>query len=129
VLFSFCYMALRQVLQLLELRVWSNDFKELEILVLRHELAMLRRRTSRPIIRPIDRLFLSAASRRLPRHLWHAFVVTPATLVRWHRRLIAKRWTYADRRGVVRFGAISGCSRSVWRARTRAGAISESSAN
>jgi putative transposase len=99
VLFSFCYMALRQVLQLLELRIWSNDFKELEILVLRHELAMLRRRTSRPIIRPIDRLFLSAASRRLPRHLWHAFVVTPATLVRWHRRLIAKRWTYADRRG------------------------------
>src|SRR5439155_7956779 len=84
VLFRFCYMALQQVLQLLELRIRSNDFKELEILVLRHELAMLRRRTSRPIIRPIDRLFLSAASRLLPRHLWHTFVVTPATLLRWH---------------------------------------------
>jgi hypothetical protein len=81
-----------------ELRIRSNDFKELEILVLRHELAMLRRRTSRPIIRPVDRLFLSAASRLLPRHIWHTFVVTPATLLRWHRRLIAKRWTYAGRR-------------------------------
>jgi putative transposase len=99
VLFSFCYMALRQALQLLVLRIRSNDFKELEILLLRHELAILRRRTSRPIIRPIDRLFLSAASRLLPRHLWHTFVVTPATLLGWHRRLIAKRWTYAGRRG------------------------------
>ena len=55
-LFSFCYMALSQVLQLLVLRIRSNDFKELEILVLRHELAILRRRTYRAIIRPIDRL-------------------------------------------------------------------------
>src|SRR5262245_51148460 len=78
--------------------VRSNDFKELEILVLRHELTMLRRRTSRPVIRPFDRLFLSAASRVLPRN-WHAFFVTPATLLRWHRRLIAKRWTYAGRHG------------------------------
>jgi transposase InsO family protein len=99
VLFSFCYMALRQVLQPLVLRIRSHEFKELEILVLRHELAILRRRTSRPVIRPIDRLFLRAASRLLPRRLGHAFLVTPATLLRWHRRLIAKRWTYAGRRG------------------------------
>jgi hypothetical protein len=57
VLFSVCYMALRQVLQLLVRRIRSDDFKELEILVLRHELAILRRRTFRPIVRPIDRLF------------------------------------------------------------------------
>jgi putative transposase len=99
VLFSFCYLALRQVLQLLVLRIRSDDFKELEILALRHELAILRRRTSRPLITPVDRLFLSAASRLLPRNLWHAFVITPATLLRRHRRLIAKRWTYAGRRG------------------------------
>ena len=98
-LFSFCYLVLRQVLQLLALRVRSDDFKDLEILVLRHELAMLRRQTRRPAITPIDRLFLTAASRLLPRARWHAFVITPATLLRWHRRLIAKRWTYTGRRG------------------------------
>jgi len=98
-LFSFCYFALRLVLQFLALRVRSNDSRDLEILVLRHELAILRRRTPRPVIRPIDRLFLTAASRLLARARWHAFVVTPATLLRWHRALIAKRWTYPKRRG------------------------------
>jgi putative transposase len=99
VLYLFCYFALRQILQLLALRVRSNDFKELEILVLRHELAMLRRRTRRPRFRPFDRLFLTAASRCLPRGRWQAFLVTPATLLRWHRRLIAKRWTFTRRPG------------------------------
>ena len=99
VLSSFCYMVLRQVLQLLALRARSDDFKDLEILVLRHELAILRRRTRRPAITSIDRLFLTAASRLLPRARWHAFLITPATLLRWHRRLIAKRWTYTGRRG------------------------------
>jgi hypothetical protein len=92
-LFSFCYLALRQILQLLVLRVRSDESKDLEILVLRHELAILRRRTPRPAITSIDRLFLTAASRVLPRARWHAFFITPATLLRWHRRLIAKRWT------------------------------------
>ena len=98
-LFSFCYLALRQILQLMALHVRSNDSKDLEILVLRHELAMLRRRTPRPVVKPIDRLFLSGASRVHPRARWHAFFVKPATLLRWHRRLTAKRWTYAGRRG------------------------------
>jgi hypothetical protein len=90
-LVSFCYLTLRQVLQLVALRVRSNDAKDLEILVLRHELAVLRRRTPRPAIKPLDRVFLTAASRRIPRARWHAFFITPATLLRWHRRLIAKR--------------------------------------
>ena len=98
-LFSFCYLVLRQVFQLLALRFRSHDFKDLEILVLRHELAILRRQTRRPAITPIDRVFLTAASRLLPRARWHAFLITPATLLRWHRRLIAKRWTYSGRRG------------------------------
>lgn len=98
-LVSFCYLTLRQVLQLAALRVRSNDAKDLEILVLRHELAVLRRRTPRPAIKPLDRVFLTAASRLIPRARWHAFFITPATLLRWHRRLIAKRWAYAGRRG------------------------------
>ena len=59
---------------------------ERQILVLRHELAMLRRKIRRPAIRPIDRLFLTAASRLLPPGRWQAFVITPATLLRWHQR-------------------------------------------
>lgn len=84
---------LRCVLQLASFRCRSNDFKELEIVVLRHELAILRRQTRRPSMTTIDRLFLAAASRLLPRNRWRSFVITPATLLRWHRRLVAKRWT------------------------------------
>jgi putative transposase len=63
VLVSFCYLVLRRLLQLAALRVRSNDFKELEIVVLRHELAILRRRRKRPALTGVDRLFLTAASR------------------------------------------------------------------
>jgi putative transposase len=95
VLFSLSYVALRWVLQLATLRCRSNDFKELEIVVLRHELAILRRRTHRPLTTWTDRFFLAAASRLLPRARWRFFIVTPATLLAWHRRLVRKRWTYA----------------------------------
>jgi len=50
-------------------------------------------------IAAVDRLFLAAASRRLPRARWPSFIVTPATLIRWHRRLVARRWTYAHPAG------------------------------
>src|SRR5438128_4138452 len=95
VLFSLCYLVLRRVLQLVVLRWRSNEFKELEIVVLRHELAILRPQTSRPAMTTVDRLFLAAASRVLPKAAWWSFIITPATLLRWHRRLVAKRWTYA----------------------------------
>jgi len=94
---SLCYLALRRVLQLASLRFRSEEFKELEIVVLRHELAVLRRQAGRPELRPADRVFLAAASRPLPRASWRSFVVTPATLLPWHRRLVAKRWTYPGR--------------------------------
>jgi putative transposase len=94
VLLSLCYFVLRGVLLLTTLRCRSKDFKELEILVLRHELAVLRRQTRRPAITTVDRLFLAAASRLLPRERWRSFIISPATLLRWHRRLVAKRWTY-----------------------------------
>ncbi len=98
-LVSFCYLVLPRVLQLAALRIRSNDFKELEIVVLRHELAILRRRHKRPRVTAVDRLFLAAASRCLSRDYWRSFMFTPATLLRWHRRLVAKRWTYAHRAG------------------------------
>jgi putative transposase len=96
---SLGYLALRCLLQLLLLRPRSDGFKELEIVVLRHELSVLRRQTARPQLQPSDRLLLAAASRLLPRSRWSSFLVTPATLLRWHRRLVARRWTYAARNG------------------------------
>jgi putative transposase len=61
--------------------------------------AILRRQTVRPAMTTVDRLFLAAASRLLPRERWRSFTITPATLLRWHRRLVAKRWTYASPAG------------------------------
>ena len=90
--------------KLVLLRSRSESSKELEIVVLRHELAVLRRKAARPQLRSTDRILLAAASRLLPRARWIAFVVTPATLLRWHRRLIASRWTYSGRRVADRFG-------------------------
>jgi putative transposase len=96
---SFCYLMLQRLLQLAALRFRSDEFKELEIVVLRHELAVLRRQLARPELSPPDRVFLSAASRLLPRPRWRSFVVTPTTRLSWHRRLVARRWTYPRRVG------------------------------
>jgi putative transposase len=96
---SFCYVVLTRLLQLAALRFRSEEFKELEIVVLRHELAVLRRQAGRPELRTDDRVFLAAASRLLPRSSWRSFFITPTTLLRWHRRLVAKRWTYPARVG------------------------------
>jgi putative transposase len=72
--------------------------KELEIIVPRHELGILRRQVGRPRFEPRDRLMLAALSRVAPRRSWSAFPVRPETLLRWHRRLVARRWTYPPRR-------------------------------
>jgi transposase InsO family protein len=65
-----------------------------EIAVLRHQLMVLRRQVARPRYTPADRLVLATLARLLPRERWVAFLVTPATLLRWHRELVARRWTY-----------------------------------
>src|SRR5437762_4682686 len=72
----------------------TQDADEVEIAVLRHQLAVLRRQVSRPRYTPADRMLLAALAKLLPRDRWAAFLVTPSTLVRWHRELIARRWTY-----------------------------------
>jgi hypothetical protein len=94
---SLCYLAFRCVLRLVLLRRRSAEFKELEIVVLRHQLAVLRRQTGRPQLTPTDRLLLAAASRLLPRSGRRSFLITPTTLLRGHRRLVARRWTYPGR--------------------------------
>ena len=68
--------------------------KDLEILVLRHQLRVLQRTTGRPQLRIVDRVLLAAASRVLPRDRWVAFLVTPSTLLRWHRELVRRKWTF-----------------------------------
>jgi hypothetical protein len=71
---------------------------EVEILVLRHELAVLRREVSRPSCDPADRVFLAALARLLPRERWGSVFVRPETIRRWHHSLLARRWTYPHRR-------------------------------
>src|SRR6266498_2826436 len=83
-LYALLYAVMRRVLRLSGI---SSD-TEVEVLVLRHELAVLRRQIKRPRLRRRDKLFLSAMRRMLPRERWATFIVTPATLLRWHRELV-----------------------------------------
>jgi len=69
------------------------DAKDVEIAVLQHQLAVLRRQVKRPRYTSHDRLVLAGLARLLPRERWPVFLVTPATLLRWHRELVAGRWT------------------------------------
>jgi putative transposase len=94
---SFLYLGLRRVFAFLILLGRSADRKELEILVLRHELGVLRRQAKPPRYGAVDRALLAVLSRTLPRERWSAFAVRPDTLLRWHRVIVKRHWAYARR--------------------------------
>jgi putative transposase len=97
--FSLAYWSLRRLLELVALRRRSEREKEIEILLLRHQLHVLERQVGRPQLTQADRALLAAFSRMLPRQTWRrSLFVKPATLLRWHRELVARRWTYPHRR-------------------------------
>jgi putative transposase len=94
VAFRLAYLILTRVLSWLTLLARSDAAKDVEILVLRHELGVLRRHNPRPRLTWVDRAILSALSRLLPVDLRRLRLVSPRTLLRWHAQLVAHRWTY-----------------------------------
>jgi putative transposase len=96
---SLFYWSLRRLLELLVLWRRSEREKEIEILLLRHQLRVPERQVARPQLTQANRALLAAFGRVLPRRAWkRSFFVRPATLLRWHRELVARRWTYPRRR-------------------------------
>ena len=98
-IFSVVYLAVRRLLGCLMVLARREISKDAELLVLRHENAVLRRQIGRVLYQPGDRLWLAALSRLIPRRRWgEVFAVTPATLLAWHRRLVTRKWGYTSRR-------------------------------
>jgi putative transposase len=93
---TLAFLVVRQVLVLVGVGC-PLDAKDVEIAVLRHQLLVLRRQVARPRYTPADRMVLAALAKLLPRDRWPFFLVTPSTLLRWHRELIRRRWTYPTR--------------------------------
>jgi hypothetical protein len=99
VIISVVYLLVRCLLGCLMVLTRQQVSKDAELLVLRHENVVLRRQIGRVRYEPGDRLWLSALSRLVPRRRrGEVFMVTPATLLAWHRRLVARKWDYTSRR-------------------------------
>src|SRR5262249_17991079 len=115
---SLVYWSLRRLLELVVLRRRSEQEKEIEILLLRHQLSVLQRQVARPQLTQADRALLAAFSRVVARRAWQSSLfVTPAALMRWHRELVARRWTYPHRppgrpRAPAKVRALGGAARS-----------------
>jgi len=93
-LFSLLYFLVRR---LLGAGSQLQDEKDIELLVLRHQVKVLQRQMKRPRLHRLDRVLLAAASRAMTRSIWSSFAVRPETLLRWHRELVRKKWTYRRR--------------------------------
>jgi hypothetical protein len=97
VLFHLLYLLMVRLFGWLALLVRNDTSKEVETLVLRHEVAVLRRQVTRPTSDWTGRAVIAALTRLLPRHLRPHRIVTPGTLLAWHRRLIKNKWTFVSR--------------------------------
>ena len=95
---SLLYMVLRRLLGMLTSRDRVAGHLGLENLVLRHQVAILRRQVKRPLYSRRDRALLAAAGRLWARERWSVFLVHPETITAWHRRLVARKWTRTHRR-------------------------------
>jgi len=101
VLFAFACLLLYRLIQLI--RGWDRTFDDkIELTVLRHHLAVLKRQVGRPTPGRRDRLFMAVMSRALPRDRWSSFLVTPSTFLRWHRELVRRKWTFHRRSSTAR---------------------------
>jgi putative transposase len=90
--FSFAYLVFRALLGLIVGSRRGPDIKNIELIVMRHELDVLRRQVGRPALLPADRAFLAAAGWHLPCSARSTLLVTPRTLLRWHRALVRRKW-------------------------------------
>ncbi len=94
---SFLYRLIRRVAELLRIHRMDAAAKDAEILVLRHQLAVLSRQVSRPRFSWPDRALIATLAKLVPQERWAAFLVTPETILRWHRAVVRRRWTYPHR--------------------------------
>ena len=91
---------------------------EIEVVILRHQVKVLSRKAGRPKLRRIDKAFLAACSRALPRRRWGSFIVAPSTLLRWHRELVRRKWMFKRRQASGRPRVACGMLVANWRRRS-----------
>ena len=95
---SFLYRLACRALELVRVHRMKAFAKDVEILILRHQLSVLRRQVKKPRLTWSDRALIALFSHLVPRERWSSLFVTPATILDWHRRLVRRRWTYPSRK-------------------------------
>jgi putative transposase len=123
------YLIFLQLVKLMLLLGRSSASKDVELLVLRHEVAVLRRANPKPHLDWADRAVFAVLVQRWPQLLRRHRLVTPDTILRWHRRLVARKWTYPNRLGRPPVDDAVVVLIEAWPARIPAGATSESRAS